>query len=324
MSQQSEENFLILQSFIMDRLEELREKARKLEGFTQEDIAELKKLLNADGGMSLSKGNILFDIKENLLKSKTKIPSKFKTLFVDSITKFLLEDRLSPGKIDKDEAQWLRARIQYNNDYDVYDRSLVENLRKKSINFPKILEQKSRRTRLFEKILYSSRYLSILAVIGSIISSVALFLRGGMVIFESIRHFFIQMKAGNVDPNYEIMFEELVSSVDIFLFALVLIIFGVGVYELFITKIDPVERENDTRPSWLRISSVDDLKSSLGKVILMVLIVSFFKHTLELTKEQWEPITLLYLAIGILLIAAALYLTHKSGKEGEEEESDGE
>lgn len=302
----------------MERLEQLREKARKHEAFTPGEIEELKSILYEGGGMDLRKANILFDIKENIIKSKIKAPSAFKSIFVDYITKYLLEDRQSPGRIDKGEAQWLRARIQYNDEYDSYDRALVENIRKKSINFPKILEQKSKRTRTFENMLYASRYLSIIAVIGSIISSIALFLRGGMVIFESIRHFFIDLSEGTVDADYEHMFEELVSSVDIFLFALVLVIFGVGVYELFITKIDPVERKNDTRPSWLRISSVDDLKSSLGKVILMVLIVAFFKHTLELSKEQWGPTTLLYLSIGILLIAAALYLTHKSGHETEE------
>lgn len=303
----------------MERLEAIRDRIRNQEPITPELVDQLRQALYAGDGMNLAKGNLLFDIKEIIVKNKMKVPSSFKPLFVDAITKYLLEDQSSPGKIDKEEAQWLRARIQYNNDYDSYDQNLVENIRKKSINFPKILEQKSKHTRMFENILYSARYLSILAVIGSIISSIALFLRGGMVIFESIRHFFIDLSNGKVNPNYEKMFEELVSSVDIFLFALVLIIFGVGVYELFITKIDPVERKNDTRPSWLRISSVDDLKSSLGKVILMVLIVAFFKHTLDLTKEQWEPVTLLYLSIGILLIAAALYLTHKSGQEGEEE-----
>lgn len=306
----------------MERLEELREKSRRHEPFTPEDLKELKRLLYEGDGMDLGKANILFDIKENLLKSKEKAPAKFKSLFVDAITKYLLEDRQSPGRIDAEEARWLRARIQYNEEYDAYERALVENIRKKSLNFPKILEQKSRRTRTFESLLYSCRYLSIIAVIGSIVSSVALFLRGGMVIFESIRHFFIDLRDGNVNTDYEHMFEELVSSVDIFLFALVLIIFGVGVYELFITKIDPVERKNDTRPSWLRISSVDDLKSSLGKVILMVLIVAFFKHTLELSKDDWGPTTLLYLSIGILLIAAALYLTHKSGHEPEESDDE--
>lgn len=299
----------------MYKLDEFRYKVLHQDSLSQEDVDTLKSLLYDSEGMTLAKGNTLFEIKEHI---KGKAPASFKRLFVDAITKLMLEDETSPGKIDKEEAQWLRAKIQFVGEYDSYDRALVENIRRKSINFPKILEHKSKHTRTFENVLYASRYLSILAVIGSLVSSIALFLRGGMVVYESIRGFFIDLVEGKVNPSYEKMFEELVSSVDIFLFALVLIIFGVGVYELFITKIDPVERENDTRPSWLRISSVDDLKSSLGKVILMVLIVSFFKHTLELSKDQWSPTTLLYLSIGILLISGALYLTHKSGKEGEE------
>ena len=299
----------------MYKLDEFRYKVLHQDSLSQEDVDTLKSLLYDSEGMTLAKGNTLFEIKEHI---KGKAPASFKRLFVDAITKLMLEDETSPGKLDKEEAQWLRAKIQFVGEYDSYDRALVENIRRKSINFPKILEHKSKHTRTFENVLYASRYLSILAVIGSLVSSIALFLRGGMVVYESIRGFFIDLVEGKVNPSYEKMFEELVSSVDIFLFALVLIIFGVGVYELFITKIDPVERENDTRPSWLRISSVDDLKSSLGKVILMVLIVSFFKHTLELSKDQWSPTTLLYLSIGILLISGALYLTHKSGKEGEE------
>ena len=302
----------------MTAIEELRDNIIHEGHITPEQVESLKRMLFGDGGMDMAKGNLLFEIKEHI--SKAKNPPSFKKLFVDSITKFLLEDPASPGRIDNDEARWLRARIQYVGEYDSYDRALVESLRRKSINFPKILEQKSKHTRTFENILYSSRYLSIFAVIGSLVSAIALFLRGGMVVYDSIRQFIIELGERKVNPSYEKMFEELVSSVDIFLFALVLVIFAVGVYELFITKIDPVERENDSRPSWLRISSVDDLKSSLGKVILMVLIVSFFKHTLDLSKDQWSPTTLLYLSIGILLIAAALYLTHKStGHDAEEE-----
>ena len=94
--------------------------------------------------------------------------------------------------------------------------------------------------------------------------------------------------------------------------AMVLIIFGMGIYELFINKIDPVERKADARPTWLQISSIDELKSSLGKVILMVLIVSFFKHSLDVPFDSAKD--LLQLSVGVLLISGALFLAHKSPK----------
>ena len=279
---------------------------------TADEVNQLKKIIYNEEGMNLEKANFLFHLKE--LASRGEVAHEFLPLFVEAITNFLLEDEDSPGEIDESEAKWLRAKIQYSGHMDEYDSALLKNLKKRSINFPKVLQYKSLHTRTFENILYSSRYLSILAVIGALVSAIALFIEGSIIVFHAIGDFSVNA-ANGVEVDYEELFEHLVSSVDVFLFALVLIIFGVGVYELFIAKIDPIEREHDTRPSWLQISSVDDLKSSLGKVILMVLIVSFFKHTLEISKNAWTPTALLYLSIGILLISGALYLTHKSHSE---------
>jgi hypothetical protein len=67
----------------------------------------------------------------------------------------------------------------------------------------------------------------------------------------------------------------------------------------------------DSRPSWLQINSIDDLKSSLGKVILIILIVSFFEYSLNIHYKSVSD--LLFLGIGILLISASLFLTHVHG-----------
>lgn len=299
--------------------EELIRQICSLGTMTDREVVMIREYLHADGGMNKVKGNLLFDIKNRMAKGK--LPSAFKTLFVNSITTLLLEDEESPGEIDEDEAKWLRAKIQYNGKIDDYDSALLDNLKKKSINFPQVLQYKSLRARRFEEWLFGLRYLSILAVIGSAISAIVLFIQGVVLVYWGLEEYFSKIFHSNLSSHeqnelYEGLFKEIVSSVDVFLFALVLIIFGVGVYELFVSKIDPVEREVDNRPSWLRINSVDDLKSSLGKVILMVLIVSFFKRVV-----QFEPdgaISYFWLAAGIFLIAAALYLTHKSHDSGHE------
>jgi uncharacterized membrane protein YqhA len=58
----------------------------------------------------------------------------------------------------------------------------------------------------------------------------------------------------------------------------------------------------------LQISSIDDLKSSLGKVILMVLIVLFFKESLNIDYNGAKD--LLLLAVGIALVALALLMAN--------------
>lgn len=299
-------------------LNELNSKIATGDKITDSDVFKIHEYL-FEGGMTRDKGNFLFDLKNHAAKGK--LPASFKSLFVDAICNLLLEDENSPGEMDSDEAKWLRAKIQYNGRIDDFDKALLNAIKQKSINFPEILQYKSLHARSFEKWLYGLRYLSILAVIGSAISSIVLFIQGVMLVYWGLEDYFSKifdstLSAEQQSELYEHLFQEVVSSVDVFLFALVLIIFGVGVYELFVSKIDPVEREVDNRPSWLRINSVDDLKSSLGKVILMVLIVSFFKRVLQF--EADGAISYFWLAAGIFLIAAALYLTHKSHAEGGE------
>lgn len=296
------------------RLEELKREINENGTIDESDLPKIKAYLEADGGMTKEKGNLLFDIKNNTTKGK--LTPLFKDLFVNYISALLLEDDSSPGEIDEEEAKWLRAKIQYSGKIDDFDKALLENLKKKSINFPMVLQYKSFRTRQFESWLYGLRYLSIFAVIGSAISSIILFVQGVLLVYWGLEDYFSKIFSPHLTGEeqnelYEHLFQEIVSSVDVFLFALVLIIFGVGVYELFVSKIDPVEREVDNRPSWLRINSVDDLKGSLGKVILMVLIVSFFKRVLQFQVTD-GPISYFWLAAGIFLISAALYLTHKS------------
>lgn len=270
-----------------------------------EDISLLREVMFEDG-MNMEKGEFLFTLKDNVNPSR--VVPEFKDLFVDAIVSLLWEDEESPGEIDDSEAKWLRAKIQNNRKTDIYDRALLKSLRERSINFPSILNYKGTITRNFEHCLYFTRYLTLLAVFGSLISAIALFVKGSVIVVDALAEFFSSIS----DPHYEHMLEMFVSSVDIFLFAMVLIIFGVGIYELFITKIDPVLQKVDGRPSWMQISNVDDLKSSLGKVILMVLIVTFFKHSIEV--EYGNVNDLLKLGVGIVLIALALYITHKSHK----------
>ena len=292
----------------MRPLHDVRQDILKSRKVTPEILNELEEIYADITQIDFEKADVLFRIKH--LKN-IELDEGYKDFFVDKIASFLLGYGPSPDEIDTEEGKWLRSRLINR---DEYDRALLDELANRLENIggklPNYLKKNSFLIQKFEDILYYSRYFAFISVVGAILSSFILFIQGFGLIIKGLVGFFH-------DPyeRYEALFEKLVSSVDVFLFALVLIIFGVGVYELFIANIDPEDKPADTRPTWLKISSVDDLKSSLGKVILMVLIVSFFKHVLEIDAEMWSPLALLYLAIGILLIAGALYLTHKSNNE---------
>lgn len=278
---------------------------------SNEEVKKLRTAMYEGEGMTRAKGDFLFELKDTIRKEH--LPEDFSSVFVESITSLLLEDEESPGEIDEAEAKWLRAKIQYKGYFDSIDDDLLNNLRKKSINFPEILNVKSKIVRKFEASLYFSRYLTLLAVIGAAVSAVALFIKGSAVVAVGLKDFFTTFSIES-SHDYERLIEVFVSSVDIYLFAMVLIIFGMGIYELFISKIDPVEQRADARPTWLQIKSIDDLKSALGKVILMVLIVSFFKHALVV--EYNSAMDLLLLAVGVVLISLSLFIAHAHGSHG--------
>ena len=104
-----------------------------------------------------------------------------------------------------------------------------------------------------------------------------------------------------------------VEIIDGYLLATVLLIFALGLYELFISKID-VASLSKTASNVLIINSLDDLKSRLAKVIMMILIVRFFEYAIDMHIDT--SLNLLYLAAGIALIGLALYLSHEADKPG--------
>ncbi len=171
----------------------------------------------------------------------------------------------------------------------------------------------------FEKFLWNSRFIVLCAVISSMISSVILFVVATVDVFELIQKVFRYVMLPGSDRTadaYEEFHGEVVGhiigAIDDFLLATVLFIFALGLYELFISKIDEAEREATTSSRILLIHSLDDLKDRLAKVVLMILIVTFFKNVIHTTFD--EPLNILYLGVGILFIALALYFTHKGGE----------
>jgi len=80
-------------------------------------------------------------------------------------------------------------------------------------------------------------------------------------------------------------------------------------YELFISKIEQAS-ESEGASKILVIKNLDDLKGRLAKVILMILIVKYFEHALNM--EFKDAKDLLFFAGGIALLGLALYLSHAS------------
>jgi uncharacterized membrane protein YqhA len=162
----------------------------------------------------------------------------------------------------------------------------------------------------FESALYNCRFFVLLAVLGSLAASFVLFLKGTEEIVQGVRSFVnIPSPFSPSAADNRLIILAFIPAVDNYLFATVLLIFSMGSYELFISKIDPSWRGPSSRPNWLNINGLDDLKTHVGEVVIMILIINFFELAFSLSMDR--PLDLLMLGGGILLVALSLYVTHR-------------
>ena len=90
---------------------------------------------------------------------------------------------------------------------------------------------------------------------------------------------------------------------------IVLLIFGFGIYELFVSEIDFANSK--FTESTLKIRDLDQLKNKIIKVIIIVLIVKFFEKVLKFSDNFTTPMDLLYFGLTILSICLGYYLINK-------------
>ena len=165
--------------------------------------------------------------------------------------------------------------------------------------------------RWFENGLWHSRLVVLLAVLASLATAFAVFYIASVDAWYLIVHLGdyaspeLDAEARKVLRAESIA--HVVEVIDGYLLATVLLIFALGLYELFISPLDPA-RASRHFSRVLFIRNLDDLKSRLGKVVLMILIVKFFEHAIEMGFQG--PVDLLAFAGGIALIGLALYLSH--------------
>jgi uncharacterized membrane protein YqhA len=174
----------------------------------------------------------------------------------------------------------------------------------------------SRWKSIFENVLWSSRLIVLLAVITSVLGGLDLFLVVGAESFRVVAHLIQSAAPGLPSDQREAILRldtlRMITLIDGYLLGAFMFIFGFGLYELFLGDLD-VARSSHASGKILRISSLEDLKTRLGKVILIILIVEIFKDAYDV--KATSALDLLYVATAIALIGLGLFLTHASAPE---------
>ena len=166
--------------------------------------------------------------------------------------------------------------------------------------------------KVFEGAIWRSRFVVILAVVFGLLGAFVLFIVASMDIWGIAVYTFNTIITGaHPDKFHEDIVAGIIGAVDLYLIAVVMFIFSFGLYELFISDIDEA-MEDAQGAKILAITSLDQLKDKISKVIVMVLVVNFFQRVLH--TEFTTPLEMLYFAISIAFLSIGLYYLGKVGK----------
>lgn len=159
---------------------------------------------------------------------------------------------------------------------------------------------------MLSKILSSSRYLIVIAVIGALIAATTLLVYGFL---EAVKLVAGLIEVGEVTrKGAKSAALEFIEIIDLFLMGTVFYIIALGLYELFIDQTAKL-------PAWLIIRTLDDLKNKLIAVVIVVLAVLFLGTVVTWDGEK----DLLGFGVAIAAVIGALtwFLNTKTSKKPE-------
>jgi uncharacterized membrane protein YebE (DUF533 family) len=100
-----------------------------------QEVKMIRKVIYGTGGgggegVDRAEADFLFELND-AVSGKRNDPS-WKNLFVEAITRHVLDDETSPGEVDDDEAEYLVSKIQADGQVDQIERALIENIKSKA------------------------------------------------------------------------------------------------------------------------------------------------------------------------------------------------
>ena len=144
---------------------------------------------------------------------------------------------------------------------------------------------------LIEQLLWNSRFLVLIAVVSSLLGSLVLFVVGTMDILNLAKiTSYYYLGLGDHDIH-EFIITDIIIAIDIYLVAVVLLIFGAGAYRLFISPIDQSEESGSAHP--FNIQTFDELKDKIVRVVILAVIIEFFRAVVDI--QFSTPLDAIYL-----------------------------
>ncbi|MED6163372.1 hypothetical protein PIB30_079253 [Stylosanthes scabra] len=184
---------------------------------------------------------------------------------------------------------------------------------------------------MIERAIIDCRFFTLFAVAGSLLGSVLCFVEGCVLIVESYGHYFHTL-AQRLDQNH--LVHLLIEAIDMFLVGTALLIFGAGLYEMFVGSRSAANNNNDKKKGkekdattsmqsesnlldlfytkrsssrrWVGMQSIEEAKSKIGHAVMMILQVGVLEKLKDI--PLLTGIDLACLAAAVLTSSASIFV----------------
>jgi uncharacterized membrane protein YqhA len=158
---------------------------------------------------------------------------------------------------------------------------------------------------ILRSVLVSGRYVVVIAIAGTFVSSVALMVYQGLIIAGALTRLILE---GTISVGAgKSLAVGLIQAIDVFLIAIVAYITSVGLYALFVD-------DNLPLPRWLQIHDLEELKTHLVSVVIAVLAVLFLGEAV--TRAGELDLFRLGITLAVMIVALTFFIMRgPTGKE---------
>ncbi|XP_040998687.1 uncharacterized protein LOC121244603 [Juglans microcarpa x Juglans regia] len=167
-----------------------------------------------------------------------------------------------------------------------------------------------------ERAIIDCRFFTLFAVVGSLFGSVLCFLEGCFTILESYLQYFHSFSDKS---NQEHVMQLLIEAIDMFLVGTAMLMFGMGLYVIFVgnktmTRKGPLLSGSNlfglfymkTLPAWVEMQSVSQAKSKIGHAVIMILQVGVLQKLKNIPLVS--GVDLACFAGAVLISSASIFL----------------
>lgn len=152
----------------------------------------------------------------------------------------------------------------------------------------------------FETPFFKLRFILLVPVLVSLLGALMMFSVGWNHTYNALLGILFQQ-----DFSSGTVVLPLIKALDSFLIGIVFFIFAFGIYDFFISVLEPAQ-DAGIRPDSFRFESTGELKTVLVELVLVILTIQFFEHMVATAPEIEDPVVFLVIPVGAAILALSI------------------